>query len=315
VAAMSLYDDYVSDDVMFLALTGYTQEEFTALVPTFEAAFLQRMRTYCVNGKRRTKRAYTEYKNSPLPTMADKLFFILCYFKSYPIQAVQAALFRMKQPKAQQWIDCLTPVLEQTLSDLNELPARDMATLELEPVATVYFHDGTECPIERPSDPTQQRQYYSGKKKRHTVKYNVMNTLDCKIRFLSAMTAGKKHDKKLADECTYRLPAGSQLVQDTGFQGFTVPEVRILQPKKKPRGQDLSDLDKLCNRWISRLRMRAEHAIGGVKRCRIAKDRLRNWKASFREKVFAICCGLHNFRLNFRPWHYAPIQLHLFVEF
>jgi hypothetical protein len=315
VAPMSLYDDYVADNVMFLALTGYTPAEFATLVPAFEIAFFTRMQTYCLDGTPRTKRAYTEYKNSPLPTIEDKLFFILCYFKTYPIQAVQAALFRMTQPKVQQWLDCLTPALEQALAALHELPARDMATLELEPAPTVYFHDGTECPICRPSKPMEQRQYYSGKKKRHTVKYNLISTLDCKIRFLSAMTEGKKHDKKLADECSYRLPPGSRLVQDTGFQGFTLAEVHILQPQKKPRGTALSAHDKFCNRWISRLRMRAEHAIGGVKRCRIAKDRLRNWKVCFREKVFAICCGLHNFRLNFRPWRYPPIQLHLFVEF
>jgi len=312
---MSLYTTYVTDDAMFLALTGYTQTEFAKLIPEFEKAFLARMRTYCLNGKPRTQRAYVTYKNSPLPQIEDKLFFILCYFKTYPIEAVQAALFRMKQPKAQQWIDCLTPVLEQTLHNLQAMPARKMADLELAPAASVYFHDGTECPIVRPSDATKQRTYYSGKQKDHTVKYEVLNTLDCKISFLSTMAEGKKHDKKLADECAYRLPVGSRLVQDTGFQGFTVTDVHILQPKKKPRGKELTDLDKLCNRWISCLRMRAEHAIGGVKRCRIAKDRLRNWKTRFRERVFAICCGLHNFRLNFRPWQYPPLQLSLFVAF
>jgi hypothetical protein len=28
----------------------------------------------------------------------------------------------------------------------------------------IYFHDGTERPIERPGDPADQRLYYSGKK-------------------------------------------------------------------------------------------------------------------------------------------------------
>jgi hypothetical protein len=312
---MSLYDEYLTDDTMFLALTSYTQEEFAALVPAFNSAFLTRMQTHCLDGKPRQKRAYAEYKNSPLPHIEDKLFFILCYFKTYPLQAVQAALFKMKQSKANQWIQCLTPVLEQALTALAEMPAREMAQVAWDPVVSLYFHDGTECPICRPKDATKQRTYYSGKKKQHTLKFNVLNTLECKIRFLSPLTEGKKHDKKLADECHYQLPPGSRLAQDTGFQGFQVSEVRILQPKKKPRGQELTDLEKLCNRWLSRLRMRAEHAIGGVKRCRIAKDRLRNWKTSLREKVFPICCGLHNFRLNFRPWQYPPIQLHLFVEF
>lgn len=135
----------------------------------------------------------------------------------------------------------------------------------------------------------------------------------CKILFLTATVEGKRHDKKLADESNYTLPAGSQLAQDTGFQGFDLTEVTILQPKKKPRGGKLSDLDKQVNEWHSSLRIRVEHAIGGVKRYRIVKDKIRNWKEGFRDSVMEICCGLHNFRLNFRPWHYEPIQLHLFV--
>ena len=100
----------------------------------------------------------------------------------------------------------------------------------------------------------------------------------CKIRFLTDTVESKKHDKKLADESHYTLPAGSKLVQDTGFQGFSLENVAILQPKKKPRGKPLSDLDKDVNHWLSSLRVRIEHAIGGVKRYRIVKDKIRCWK-------------------------------------
>ena len=137
----------------------------------------------------------------------------------------------------------------------------------------------------------------------------------CKIRFLSKTVESKKHDKKLADETNYSLPDGSKLVQDTGFQGFSLDNVAILQPKKKPKGKSLSDLDKSVNHWLSSLRVRIEHAIGGVKRYRIVKDKIRCWKPGFKDAVFETCCGLHNFRLNFRPWSYPPIQLHLFVNF
>lgn len=151
-------------------------------------------------------------------------------------------------------------------------------------------------------------------KKQHTVKNNVLINLACKILFLTDTVEGKKHDKKLADETQYLLPAGSALGQDTGFQGFTLDHVAILQPKKKPRGGHLTDLDKALNQWLSSLRIRIEHAIGGVKRYRIVKDKIRNWKKGFKDAVFETCCGLHNFRLNFRPWHYEPFQLHLFVS-
>ena len=139
--------------------------------------------------------------------------------------------------------------------------------------------------------------------------------MPCKIRFLSDTVESKKHDKKLADETQYTLPDGSKLLQDTGFQGFTLDNVAILQPKKKPKGKPLSDLDKLTNSWLSSLRVRIEHAIGGVKRYRIVKDKIRCWKPGFKDAVFETCCGLHNFRLYFRPCSYQPLQLNLFVPF
>lgn len=137
----------------------------------------------------------------------------------------------------------------------------------------------------------------------------------CKILFLTETVEGKRHDKKLADESHYELPPGSKLAQDTGFQGFKLENVTILQPKKKPRGEELTDLDKQINHWLSSIRIRVEHAINGVKRFRIVKDKIRNWKKGFRNVIFETCCGLHNFRLNFRPWHYGPIQLHLFAPY
>lgn len=137
----------------------------------------------------------------------------------------------------------------------------------------------------------------------------------CRFLFLTDTVEGKRHDKKLADESGYTLPEGSKLAQDTGFQGFKLENVAILQPKKKPKGKKLSDLDKNINCWLSSLRIRIEHAIGGVKRYRIVKDKIRNWKPGFRDAVIETCCGLHNFRLKYRPWKYPPIQLHLFVPF
>ena len=62
-------------------MTGYTVEEFEALLPTFQAEFEAYVSEYCLDGTKRKKRKYVEYKNSPLPTIADKLLFILVYLK------------------------------------------------------------------------------------------------------------------------------------------------------------------------------------------------------------------------------------------
>ena len=128
----------------------------------------------------------------------------------------------------------------------------------------------------------------------------------CQIRFLSETYAGKWHDKSLVDEEVYGLPAGSVLYQDMGFQGFAPEAVVIEQPTKKPRGGELTPEQKEENRRIASEKMRIEHTMCSVKRCRIVKEKLRYWQVSFRDLVMAIACGLHNLRLRHRPWHYDP---------
>ena len=72
------------------------------------------------------------------------------------------------------------------------------------------------------------------------------------------------------------------------------------QPKKKPRGKDLGVADLFFNRLISSVRIRVEHVIASVKRCRIVKDVLRNTKDGFSDLVMRVACALHNWRISFR---------------
>ena len=62
------------------------------------------------------------------------------------------------------------------------------------------------------------------------------------------------------------------------------------------------------NRRIASEKMRIEHTMCSVKRCRIVKDKVRYWQDRIRDMVMEIACGLHNFRLQFRPWHYDTLK-------
>ena len=301
---MPSYSELSKQPRRFLALTGHTVEEFQALLPYFQAGFESYVQMHTLDNKTRTKRKYSAYKNSPLPTIEDKLLFILTYLKQASTQELHGTLFGMSQPKANKWIHLLHPILNRALDAAGELPVRDAEQLDLsEEEQSLFFHDGTERPINRPQE--DQKMYYSGKKRQHTVKNNVIIDDICKILFLTPTCEGKKHDKRIADEAGYTFPEGSTVYQDTGFQGFCPEGVLIVQPKKKPKGGELTSDEKAENGRISSIRIRVEHAISGVKRCRIVKDKLRNWKAGFRDLVMETCCGLHNFRLCFRPWHYG----------
>jgi len=122
------------------------------------------------------------------------------------------------------------------------------------------------------------------------------------ILFLSDTYGGRTHDKRIADATPYPLPAGSRLLQDLGFLAFTLPEVEILMPTRKPHGQELSLEVKLTNQDLHHRRLRIEHVNSSVKRCRIVKDRLRLWKQGIHDRVMEICCALHNFRVRLSPW-------------
>src|SRR3989441_1081604 len=113
----------------FLDFTSVTLDEFQQLVPPFETAFQARMAAWQMDGKPRTARRFTVYKNCPLPTPADRLFFILVYLKTYALQVVQGRLFGMRQSKAHQWLHVLLPVLLAALRTLGDAPTRSLAAL------------------------------------------------------------------------------------------------------------------------------------------------------------------------------------------
>src|SRR5881296_1052533 len=123
------FTELQSRPMEFLDFTSVTLDEFQQLVPPFEAAFQARMAAWRMDGKPRTARRLSVYKNCPLPTPEDRLFFLLTYLKTYSLQVVQGRLFGMRQSKAHQWIHVLLPALLAALRTLGDAPARSLAAL------------------------------------------------------------------------------------------------------------------------------------------------------------------------------------------
>src|SRR5262249_13504975 len=123
------FTDVQARPTEFLDFTSLTLDEFQLLVPPFEAAFHAHMAAWRLDGKPRTARRFTVYKNCPLPTPEDRLFFILVYLKTYALQVVHGRLFGMGQSKANQWIHVLLPALLVALRILGDAPARSLSAL------------------------------------------------------------------------------------------------------------------------------------------------------------------------------------------
>ena len=68
----------------------------------------------------------------------------------------------------------------------------------------------------------------------------------------------------------------------------------------------MTEKEKENNRKLSKVRVKVEHAISGIKRSRIVRDIFRNIKDGFSDLVMVIACGLHNFRVDHRK---KPLKL------
>ena len=121
------------------------------------------------------------------------------------------------------------------------MPERDASGVATSPLALEggsleMAIDGTERRRQRPQDPTQQREHYSGKKKTHTDKNLLLvNETTGKVIYLGPTVAGKTHAKKAADEAAILYPVNATLNKDTGFQGYEPAGVHTRQPKKNPK--------------------------------------------------------------------------------
>ena len=122
------------------------------------------------------------------------------------------------------------------------------------------------------------------------------------ILFLSDTYPGSVHDKRMADANPYSLPENSWLLQDLGFLAFSLEGVETLTPFKKPKGGQLTPAQKRYNQRLASLRIRIEHVICSVKRCRIVKEICRLRIPGVRDAVMELACSLHNFHLTLFPW-------------
>lgn len=164
----------ISDDRQMRSLTGLTQAQFEILLETFTKTYSQmQWQAYqdgLANGTRRRRPGGGQ--KGALPTIREKLMFLLYYFKVYPTFDVLGTQFEMARSKANENLYKLAPVLHQTLVNLEVMPQREFATPEallqaLDGLDTILI-DVTERTHRRPQDEQTQRTHYSGKKTTHS---------------------------------------------------------------------------------------------------------------------------------------------------
>ena len=169
---MPTYAELKDNSRQFLAVTSLTVKEFDKLLPKFREVYAAHYpATRTQSGQSRQRRAGGGRK-SRLATLEDKLLFILMYQKTYPIQSLQGLTFGLSQPRANELIQELTPLLNTALTRLGYSPERDPAVFQTRGAGPASAPpalqiDGTERRRQRPKNPEKQDQHYSGKKSPH----------------------------------------------------------------------------------------------------------------------------------------------------
>src|SRR5215216_7853804 len=159
---MLIYNELKNKPREFLAATGLKLDEFEQLLPAFQTAYEKQYPPHLTQ-EGKTRQRQIGGATGALPKSEDKLFFILVYQKTNPLQTMHGLQFVVSQPQANDWIHRLLPVLQQALRDLGEAPERDarrVATSDLAraggPNLTI---DGSERRRQRPQDHAKQKQH------------------------------------------------------------------------------------------------------------------------------------------------------------
>lgn len=282
---------------MSMALIGLSKVKFEELLATFTQILTDER-----NNQKR-KRKIGGGRNGNIKSAEQKLFFILFYMKNYPTYDVCAFLFASSKTSTCDWVHDILPILKKTLGRELTLPKRQIRTPEeffnLFPGVQEVMIDGLERPAVRSKNNKTQKKNYSGKKKRPTRKNDVVVDKTRKILILTPTKHGKVHDKKMSDKFSVitTIPNEVSILTDTGFIGTQKQHPNVFMPKKKSKNYALTELDKQFNKLISSTRMVVEHAIGGIKRYKVAADIFRN-KNGLDDMFMELSAGLWNYHLR-----------------
>jgi hypothetical protein len=266
---MTNYEKLLRKPSLFRMFTGLSIDEFDRLVADLEpVSFARAAKRSARRPRQRKPGAGRKVKLS----LADRVLLTLLYYRTYVTQEFVGFLFGVDKGTVSRKIQ----EISLCMAGVFRIPE---TKVRIDPDdLTAVFVDATEQPVNRPK--RKQRRSYSGKKKRHTVKHQVVVTRKRKgpgekqkvrIKAVSKAVKGRVHDKKLYDRSGLRIPEGIPKSGDSGYQGSD-----LQVPKKKPRKGQLSDDERRSNRGRAKERIVAEHGIGKMKIWRIAADRYRN---------------------------------------
>ncbi len=225
----------------------------------------------------------------PNLNIEDTLLMTLTYYRDYPTFFKLGMMFGLDESNAHRWVKWSENKLKEALSGVIDIRDLDENSEQLV--------DVTECTIQRPKVYDIQKEYYSGKKKKHTIKIQIiMNEKNRKIVSV-CFDKGSVHDFNIFKNTTKELPDTLKFLADSGYQGILDYFKNSMTPKKKSKNNPLTDEDKELNTLISSIRITVEHVNSQLKIFRILSERYRNRINTFYSR-FLIICSFYNLCLD-----------------
>jgi transposase len=263
----------------FQRLFGVSVTQFDVILQKVEPLWQQKVLL-------RYKRPGRDYKLD----LSDMILMLLLYYRSYVTQIFVGYMFGIDDSRVCRIIRRLEPMLASVMA------IQKCQKLSKEEVENLII-DATEQSIERPQ--RRQKPYYSGKKKRHTLKTEIRVTRAGRIVHVSKSHPGFTHDFTIF-KGEKHPPQESRLFVDAGYQGIADIHQNADFPYKSSKNKPLDAEEKAYNSALSRLRVKVEHIFAQLKIFKILSDRYRNKRKRYGVKV-NIIAGLVNLKNGFSP--------------
>lgn len=220
--------------------------------------------------------------------LEDHLLVLLILYRCAITQDFLGLLYGVDKAAISRALHRIEPIVAQALG-----VKRAVRVTREEAEALIV--DATEQPIQRPI--RKQRCWYSGKKKRHTIKTEAIITGKGRIVSVSSPVPGRVSDITLRRRGP-PLPEGSRLYADSGYQGIQENHPNVEIPYKKSKKHKLTKDERAYNHALSRFRVRIEHTFAKIKSFKLFSERFRYAKASYAAKFSAIA-GIINLIAGF----------------
>lgn len=290
---------------LFKSFTGLDISEFDTISTEIESRYEEHERKRL--SKRRRQRDVGAGRPFKLK-VKERFLMLLVYYRLYITYTLSEFLFDLNQSNVYRDISILEPLVKRCIPLPEKLYKRTrrrrLRTIdEVEEFFPGFraFIDATEQEIPRPKNKRKRKSYYSGKKKKHTVKTQYMVNSEGLILHKTGHKSGRKHDYDVYKNNHPITPIQVENVVDLGYMGVQndFPTVKSVLPFRKKKNNDLSKEEKIYNKKQSQLRIIAEHTICRIKKFGIMGTKFRN-KLGRYDRTSDIVSGLVNFRIMMR---------------